>query len=104
MRSRSRSRIETHLRRIAPQSLEIPLRNRHLQQILERMFIPLYALDVIRQSPNLEGIFQKTIDFTEHQNRILASYEQKSYKDAREVARSVLKRMKEQLGTQLPTA
>jgi DNA-binding GntR family transcriptional regulator len=78
--------------------------NRHLQQILERMVIPLYALYVIRQSSYLEGILQTTIDFTDHQGGILAAYEQKNFEDAREAARSFLKRMKEQLGTQLPTA
>ena len=78
--------------------------NRHLQQILERVVIPLYALYVIRQSYNLEGILQTTIDCTEHQDRILAAYEQKSFEEAREVARYFLKRMKEYLGTRLPPA
>ena len=53
--------------------------NRHLQQILERLVIPLYALYVIRQSYNLEGILQTTIDCTNHQGRILAAFEQKSF-------------------------
>jgi DNA-binding GntR family transcriptional regulator len=78
--------------------------NRYLQQILERVVIPLYALYVIRQSYNLEGILQTTIACTEHQDRILAAYEQKSYEEAREVARYFLKRMKEYLGTRLPPA
>jgi DNA-binding GntR family transcriptional regulator len=78
--------------------------NRYLQQILERVVIPLYALYVIRQSYNLEGILQTTIDCTEHQERILAAYEQKSFEEAREVARYFLKRMKEYLGTRLPPA
>src|SRR5262245_49324991 len=50
--------------------------NRFLQQTLERVVIPLYALYVIRQSYNLEGILQTTIDCTEHQDRILTAYEQ----------------------------
>ena len=78
--------------------------NRYLQQILDRVVIPLYALYVIRQSYNLEGILQTTIDCTEHQDRILAAYEQKSFEEAREVARYFLKRMKEYLGTRLPPA
>jgi DNA-binding GntR family transcriptional regulator len=78
--------------------------NRYLQQILERVVIPLYALYVIRQSYNLEGILQTTIDCTEHQDRILAAYEQKRFEEAREVARYFLKRMKEYLGTRLPPA
>ena len=78
--------------------------NRYLQQILDRVVIPLYALYVIRQSYNLEGILQTTIDCTEHQDRILAAYDQKSFEEAREVARYFLKRMKEYLGTRLPPA
>jgi DNA-binding GntR family transcriptional regulator len=78
--------------------------NRYLQQILERVVIPLYALYVIRQSYNLEGIRQTTIDCTEHQDRIIAAYEQKSFEEARETARYFLKRMKEYLGTRLPPA
>lgn len=75
--------------------------NRHLQQILERAVIPLYALYVIRQSYNIEGILQTTDDCNEHQDRILAAYEQGSFEEARETARYFLKRMKEYLGTRL---
>lgn len=78
--------------------------NRYLQQTLERIVIPLYALYVIRQSYNLEGILQTTIDCTEHQDRILAAYDQKNFAEARETVRSFLKRMKEYLGTRLPPA
>jgi DNA-binding GntR family transcriptional regulator len=52
--------------------------NRYLQQILERLVVPLYALYMIRQSYNLEGIIQTTIDCTDHQDKILAAYEQKN--------------------------
>ncbi len=76
--------------------------NRYLLQTLERIVIPLYALYMIRQSYNLEGILQTTFDCTEHQDRIIAAYEQMDYEEARETARSFLKRMKEYLGTQLP--
>ncbi len=78
--------------------------NRYLEQVLERVVIPLYALYVIRQSYNLEGIRQTTIDCTEHQDRILAAYEQRNFEEARETARSFLKKMKEYLGTRLPPA
>jgi DNA-binding GntR family transcriptional regulator len=78
--------------------------NRFLQQTLERVVIPLYALYVIRQSYNLEGIIQTTIDCTEHQDRILDAYEKKSFDEARETARHFLKSMKEYLGTRLPPA
>ena len=78
--------------------------NRYLQQALERIVIPLYALYMIRQSFNLEGILQTTIDCTEHQDRILAAYERKRFEEARETARNFLKNMKEYLGTRLPPA
>jgi DNA-binding GntR family transcriptional regulator len=78
--------------------------NRYLEQVLERIVIPLYALYVIRQSYNLEGIRQTTIDCTEHQDRILAAYERRSFEEARETAGYFLKRMKEYLGTRLPPA
>jgi len=78
--------------------------NRYLQQILERVVVPLYALYVIRQSYNLEGMFQTTIDCTDHQDRILAAYERKNFEEARETARCFLVRMKEVLGSRLPPA
>ena len=78
--------------------------NRYLLQILERLVIPLYALYMIRQSYNIEGILQTTIDCTDHQDRIMAAYEQKSLEEAREIARCFLIRMKEYLGSRLPPA
>jgi len=78
--------------------------NRYLQQILERIVIPVYALYVIRQSDNLEGILQTTVDCTEHQDRIVIAYQQRNFEAARETARDFLKRMKEYLGTRLPPA
>lgn len=78
--------------------------NRHLQQILERMVVPLYALYVIRQLYNLGGILQTTRDCINHQDKILAAYGQNNSEEARETARSFLKRMKEYLGTRLPPA
>jgi DNA-binding GntR family transcriptional regulator len=78
--------------------------NRYLEQILERVVIPLYALYVIRRSYNLEGIRQTTIDCTEHQDRILSAFEQGSFEEASQIARHFLKRMKDYLGTRLPPA
>jgi DNA-binding GntR family transcriptional regulator len=78
--------------------------NRYLQQILERIVVPLYALYMIRQSYNLEGILQTTMDCTSHQDGILAAYEQKNFEEAREIARNFLLRMKEYLGSRLPPA
>jgi DNA-binding GntR family transcriptional regulator len=76
--------------------------NRYLQQILERLVVPLYALYMIRQSYNLEGIIQTTIDCTDHQDRILAAYEQRNSDEARDIARYFLIRMQEYLGSRLP--
>jgi DNA-binding GntR family transcriptional regulator len=78
--------------------------NRHLEQILERMVMPLYALYIIRRSYNLEGILQTTSDYIDHQDKIILAYEQKHFEDAREIARSFLMRMKDDLGSRLPTA
>lgn len=78
--------------------------NRYLQQILERVVVPLYALYVIRQSYNIEGMFQTTIDCIDHQDRILAAYEQRNAEEARDAARNFLIRMKEYLGSRLPPA
>lgn len=57
--------------------------NRYLEQILERIVVPLYALYVIRQSYNIEGIFQTTIDCTDHQDKILTAYDQHGFEEAR---------------------
>jgi DNA-binding GntR family transcriptional regulator len=73
--------------------------NRYLQQVLERLVIPLYALYVIRQTYNLEGILQTTVDCVEHQDKILAAYEQKNFGIARETAHDFLQRTKEYLAT-----
>lgn len=78
--------------------------NRYLLQILERIVVPLYALYMIRQSYNLEGILQTTMDCTDHQDGILAAYQHKNFEEAREIARYFLIRMKEYLGSRLPPA
>ncbi len=78
--------------------------NPYLEQILERIAVPLFALYVIRQSYNIDGMFQTTIDCTDHQDAILAAYEQKNFEEAYETARHFLIRMKEYLGSRLPPA
>lgn len=78
--------------------------NRYLQQILDRLVIPLYALFMIRQSYNLKGILQTTKDCADHQARILAAYERNKFGEAGKIARTFLKEMKNYLGTRLPTA
>jgi hypothetical protein len=57
---------------------------------------------MIRQSYNLEGIIQTTIDCTDHQDRILAAYGQKNSEEARDIARHFLIRMQKYLGSRLP--
>ena len=57
---------------------------------------------MIRQSDNMEGILQTTIDCVENTEKILAAYERKDFEGARETARNFLQKMKEYLGTRLP--
>lgn len=75
--------------------------NRFLEQTLERIVVPLYALYWIRRSPNMEGMLQTTVDCVAHQDRILAAYERKDFEEARRVAREFLVQMKGYLGTRL---
>ena len=78
--------------------------NRYLQQMLERVVVPLYALYFIRRSHNMEGIVQTTIDCVEHQDKVLTAYDQKDFVEARRIAREFLIRMKSYLGTHLVSA
>jgi DNA-binding GntR family transcriptional regulator len=75
--------------------------NRFLQQTLERVVIPLYALYLIRRSYNLEGILQTVVECIEHQDKILNAFQRNDMEEARRVARDFLVRMKEYLGTRL---
>jgi DNA-binding GntR family transcriptional regulator len=75
--------------------------NPYLQQALERLVIPLYALYLIRWNYNREGILQTTLDCIQHQDKILAAYRQKDPEQARCIARDFLVQMKEYLGTRL---
>jgi DNA-binding GntR family transcriptional regulator len=75
--------------------------NRYLQQTLERLVIPLYALYLIRRSYNHEGLFQTVLDGVEHQDKILAAYRSGDISEAKRVARDFLSKMKEYLGTRL---
>jgi DNA-binding GntR family transcriptional regulator len=77
--------------------------NRYLQQTLERIVVPLYALYFIRLPRNMEGILQTTIDCVEHQDKILAAYDQKDFEEARRAAREFLVKMNGYLGTRLVT-
>jgi DNA-binding GntR family transcriptional regulator len=75
--------------------------NRYVQQALERVVIPLYALYLIRRPYNREGILQTVSDCIEHQDRILEALSRNDAESAGQVARDFLVRMKEYLGTRL---
>jgi len=78
--------------------------NRYVQQSLERVVIPLYALYLIRRSHNREGLLQTVLDCIEHQDKIVEAYKQGQTEQAREVAKDFLVHMKEYLGTRLVPA
>jgi DNA-binding GntR family transcriptional regulator len=75
--------------------------NRFVQQALERVVIPLYALYLIRNSYNREGILQTVVECIDHQDRILDAFRRKDVEAARQVEREFLMRMKDYLGTRL---
>ena len=75
--------------------------NQYLQQTLERLVIPLYALYLIRRSHNREGLLQTVVDCIEHQDKILEAYKTGDVDEARRVGRAFLVQMKEYLGTRL---
>ena len=75
--------------------------NRYVQQALERIVIPLYALYLIRRSYNREGILQTIVDCLDHQEKIFDAFQGRDAETARQVAREFLIKMKEYLGTRL---
>jgi len=75
--------------------------NSYLQQALDRIVIPLYALYLIRRSYNREGILQTLFECIEHQDKILEAFGRKDDEAARQAARDFLMRMKEYLGSRL---
>jgi len=75
--------------------------NRFVQQSLERIVIPLYALYLIRRSYNREGILQTSVECLEHQEKIIDAFQRRDAEAARQVAREFLLRMKDFLGTRL---
>jgi DNA-binding GntR family transcriptional regulator len=75
--------------------------NRYVQQALERVVIPLYALYLIRRSYNREGILQTIVECIEHQDQVLDAFRRKDIEAVRHGARDFLIRMKEYLGTRL---
>ena len=75
--------------------------NPYLQQALERVVIPLYALYLIRQPYNREGIVQTVFECIEHQDKIIEAFRHKDAENARKVSRDFLEGMKTYLGTRL---
>lgn len=75
--------------------------NTYVQQALERVVIPLYALYLTRQSYNRTGLFQTISDCIEHEDKVLAALQKKDSKETRRVARDFLTRMREYLATRL---
>ena len=75
--------------------------NRYVQQALERVVIPLYALYLIRRPYNREGIVQTVFECIEHQDKILEAFRSNDEEAARKVSRNFLERMKDYLGTRL---
>jgi DNA-binding GntR family transcriptional regulator len=75
--------------------------NRYVQQALERVVIPLYALYLIRRPYNREGIVQTVFECIEHQDKILEAFRSNDAEAARKVSRNFLERMKDYLGTRL---
>jgi DNA-binding GntR family transcriptional regulator len=73
--------------------------NRYVQQALERVVIPLYALYLIRRPYNREGILQTVSECIGHQDRILDAMRRNDSETAGQAARDFLVRMKEYLGT-----
>jgi DNA-binding GntR family transcriptional regulator len=76
-------------------------RNPYLQQTLERIVIPLYALYFIRRSHDAKGIHRTAVLCIEHQDKILEAYQQKNFERARTVSRKFLTTIKEYLATRL---
>jgi DNA-binding GntR family transcriptional regulator len=75
--------------------------NRYLQQALERVVVPLYALYFIRRPYNRDGILQTVVDCIEHQDKLMDAFQNRDSDRARIVARDFLTRMREYLGTRL---
>ena len=76
--------------------------NRYLQQALERVVIPLFALYVMRRTDNSEEIFETALDCIEHQDKILQAYRDGNIQEANRVARDFLVSMKAYVGNRLP--
>jgi DNA-binding GntR family transcriptional regulator len=75
--------------------------NKYLQQALERIVTPLFALYLIRGSFNREGLLQTVQECIEHEENIMKALQSNNPVEAGRVGRDFLVRMKENLGTKL---
>lgn len=75
--------------------------NKYLQQALERIVTPLFALYLIRGSFNREGLLQTVIECIEHEEKIMKAFHRGSLAEAGQIARDFLVRMKDNLGSKL---
>jgi DNA-binding GntR family transcriptional regulator len=75
--------------------------NKYLQQTLERLVIPLYALYLIRRSYSREGLLETVLNCIDHQEKILEGFRTEDFDESRRVAREFLVQMKDYLGTRL---
>jgi DNA-binding GntR family transcriptional regulator len=78
--------------------------NKYLQQALERVVIPLYALYLIRRSSKRENIQNTVVDCIDNQDKIIAAYHAGDVAGAKQAAHDFLLRMKEYLKTALSPA
>src|SRR5207342_3951740 len=60
--------------------------NRYVQQSLERVVIPLYALYLIPRPYNRQGILQTVSECIEYQDRILEAFRRNEAEAARQAA------------------
>jgi len=75
--------------------------NKYLQQALERIVAPLFALYLIRGSFNREGLIQTVVECVEHEELIMKALHAGKPQEAAYVARNFLMRMKDNLGSKL---
>jgi DNA-binding GntR family transcriptional regulator len=75
--------------------------NKYIQQALERLVTPLFALYLIGGSFNRDGLVQTVLECIEHEKLIMKALDDSDPAKAGEVARDFLVRMKNNLGSKL---
>lgn len=73
--------------------------NRHLQQALERVVIPLYALYVIRRPHNRDAVLRAVQECVLCQDKILEALEKEDSKGIRRIEREFLTKVQRYFGT-----